>query len=134
MRFLQLSYSYIMVVDDDACGHTSDTWWCLFEGHSMCQEDTRHSMCLRTGRRRVVSTNAHRVAAHFVSGSGPRFAAFSPFEHLIVIILVVSENQYGDCIQNSGGWVMAERRGSKPKLKTAPPCTSLPLLLLLPVQ
>ena len=78
-------------------------------------------MCLRPGRHRVVSTNAHRVAAHFVSGLQvlvlQSFLLLNIF--YIVIILDVSENQYGDCIQNSGGWVMAERRGREAKVENS---------------
>ena len=90
-----------------------------------------HSMCLRTGRRRVVSTNAHRVAAHFVSGLQvlvlQSFLILNNF--YILTILSVNGNQYGDCIQNSGGWVMAERRGREAKVENS---TNNHLLLLLP--
>ena len=106
----------------------------------MCQEDTRHSIeCLRTGTHRTlhvsqarktqgrVHKRASRRCSLCVRVPGPNFATFLLLNiFYIVIILDVSENQYGDCIQNSGGWVMAERRGREAKVENS---TNIQLLL-----
>ena len=61
-----------------------------------------------------------RIASLLTLCPGALFAAFSHFEHLAdVIIFNVNENQYGDCIQNSGGWVMVGRREREAKVENS---------------
>ena len=115
---------------------TSDAWRCLFEGHSnvsgrltTLNVSGRHTTLNVWGRQTTLNVSGQedarscpqtRIASLLTLCPGALFAAFSHFEHLAdVIIFNVNENQYGDCIQNSGGWVMVGRRGREAKVENS---------------
>ena len=94
---------------------------CLFEGRCVRKIHGRvylkDTQCVRKTHGRVHKRASRRCS---LCVRVALFAAFSPFEHLAdVIIFNVNENQYGDCIQNSGGWVMVERRECEAKVQNS---------------
>ena len=102
----------IMLVD------TSDAWRCLFEGHSMCQEDTRHSMF----QDRKTDGHVHKRASRRCSLC-VRALCLQPFLTLNILLMWSSSmwmriNMVIAFRIAGGGWWLEE--GSvKPKSKTA---------------